>query len=474
MKNILKNSSFKLNNLLNSFSISNNINKQFYHSKYLILGGGTGGISVANQLLEEKVVNNPKDITIVDRSDSHFYQPGYTKIGGGVYDYKTSGSLVKYDLNKLTERFNFKNDKANEIIASQNKVVLDNEDITYDNLVISTGLQVDVNGIPGLEDLLENSKSNVCSIYTYDYAIKTAQLRERFQGGVALFTQPPAPIKCAGAPQKIMYLSDAYWKNKGITADVHFYLALGQIFGVKYYSDELEKIADSKGLIRHYKHKLIGFKDSETAIFENMDTKETSEHKFSFCHVTPPMKAPDVIKNSKEIIDDTGFVDIDSSMRHNKYENVWAIGDSTTLPNSKTAAAIFSQAPVLVSNMKSNSRTYKYGGYTACPLFLGNKDLMLAEFSQYKLDNGEVKTDITETFFKDNQNSRSKFGYIMTYSLGYLYNLTHYGKWFGKYTIVNPITKKNLPTLIAIAVIAGILNYFILLEMIKLYKLIKA
>ena len=423
-----------------------------FHSKFLIIGAGTGGLSVAGQLFQEGLVSDRKDITIVDSEQIHYYQPGFTKVGGGVYPYH-AGSLVEYEIPKITGDYTLFPHKALQVIPEQNKVTTNAGDMTYDTLILSPGLEVNYGAIPGLEDLLENEDENVVSIYKYKYALKTARKRVDFKGGAAYFTQPSAPIKCAGAPQKIMYLSDAYWKNNGIIADCHFMTPLPSIFGVKYYSDALEKIADEKKLIRHYKQVLTSFKNNHVATFKNPDNGELTDYNFDFIHVVPPMRAPELLRNSPSICDSTSFVDVDSSLRHTKYPNIWAIGDCTNLPNAKTAAAIFSQSPVLVANLKENSTDHKYGGYSACPLFLGNHELMLAEFKIYKNDKGVVVTEPDETFAKGGQTRPGVHYYWLTWTLGHLYNISLKGKWFGKNSLINPISKKGLNEVIIISLL---------------------
>lgn len=432
----------KTNNKV-SQKLLNNSKKYFsQHAKYLIVGGGSGGSCVAGQLLTDGIVNQDKDITVIDKSKYHYYQPGFTKIGGGVYNREVE-SHIRYDMKELNSRYNLVEEMAKRVDAENNKVILENGDeITYDNLILSPGLDVVFDSIPGLEELLEDPRSNVCSVYKYEYAVKTAFRRELFKGGKAIFTQPPAPIKCAGAPQKLLYLSQAYWKSHNVNAECHFFTPLPGMFGIAYYNEYLEVIAKNKGVIKHPKHVLSAFKNSNVAIFKNLETGNEIEHDFDFIHVVPPMRAPALLKNSPEIIDSSGFIDVNSSLRHKKYKNIWAIGDSINLPNAKTAAAVFSQAPVLVENLKENSEKHHYSGYSACPIFLGNKELMLAEFKIYKDEKGDVITKPDETFAPGRQVIPNSFYYYLTYTLGYLYPLSHMGVWYGRNHLINP-TKKN-------------------------------
>lgn len=101
-------------------------------------------------------------------------------------------------------------------------------------------------------------------------------------------------------------------------------------------------------------------------------------------HVTPPQSAPDFIRKSK-LANETGWVDIDkNTLQHNRYPNIFSIGDASSLPTSKTGAAIRKQAPILVANLLAALHKKKavkqYDGYTSCPLVTGYGKLVLAEF----------------------------------------------------------------------------------------------
>jgi sulfide:quinone oxidoreductase len=157
------------------------------------------------------------------------------------------------------------------------------------------------------------------------------------------------------------------------------------MFGVPYYSQKLEKIRQERGVEGKFKHNLISIDvANKIAIFQNVDTKEKVKAPFDMLHVAPHMGAPDFLKKSA-IADDKGWVDVDKhTLQHKKYENVFGLGDCTNTPNSKTAAAITSQAPILVHNMmlamQDKPLDGKYNGYASCPLIIARAKIILAEF----------------------------------------------------------------------------------------------
>jgi sulfide:quinone oxidoreductase len=158
------------------------------------------------------------------------------------------------------------------------------------------------------------------------------------------------------------------------------------------------------------------------------------------------MSAPSFLKG-QPISDASGFVQVGADMRHIKYPNIWALGDCTNLPNAKTAAAVFSQAPTLVFNLtsslnKQQKRTVNYDGYSACPIFLGGKKLMLAEFRIFNEPNKtESTTEIDESFHPKSQTIPRYFYYYVTKSFFFWYNIALKGRWYGKHCVIYPFNK---------------------------------
>ena len=269
----------------------------------------------------------------------------------------------------------------------------DGSRINYDYLVVAAGIQIDWGNIPGLPEGLSQEDSGVVSIYDYNGAGKTYRT---FQNIIQnsndkpknlLFTMSPTAIKCAGAPQKIMWLLEDTLRGRGIrnACNISFWTPGGGMFGVPYYSQKLEKIRQERGVEGKFKHNLIRIDVAhKIAIFQNVDTKEQVKAPFDMLHVAPQMGAPDFLKKSA-IADDKGWVDVDKhTLQHKTYKNVFGLGDCTNTPNSKTAAAITSQAPILVHNMmlamQDKPLDGKYNGYASCPLIIARAKIILAEF----------------------------------------------------------------------------------------------
>ncbi|MCK5898265.1 MAG: NAD(P)/FAD-dependent oxidoreductase, partial [Methylococcales bacterium] len=183
------------------------------HHSVLIVGGGAAGISIANNMRrQDKII----DIAIIEPSEKHYYQPGFTIIGGGAY---TMAKTTRNQADLIPASIQWIKDSVTSFEPDDKKITLSSGDnVSYDYLVVCPGLQLDWDKIEGLKETL--NKNGVCSNYSPDTAEYTWECIKNLKSGVALFTQPPMPIKCAGAPQKIMYLATDRFIKKGIRKDI--------------------------------------------------------------------------------------------------------------------------------------------------------------------------------------------------------------------------------------------------------------
>ena len=349
----------------------------------VIVGGGAAGIAVASSLLARKP---GLDVALIDPADIHYYQPGWTMVGGGIFDAettaKTMGSLIPKGVHWLKSAVAAFEPGDNAVILDGCRVV------KYNRLVVCPGLKLDWNAISGLVETL--GKNGVTSNYRYDLAPYTWELVKGLTQGRALFTQPPMPIKCAGAPQKAMYLSASNWERMGTLGDidVQFMNAGGVLFGVKDYVPALMEYVERYDATLNFHHNLVAVDGpAKTATFTVTAPEtnpETVTVPFDMMHVTPPQTAPDFIRVSP-LADAGGWIDVDqSTLRHKVYDNIWSLGDVMNAPNAKTAAAARVQAPVVAENLiddiQGKSPTAIYNGYGSCPLTVERGKIVLAEF----------------------------------------------------------------------------------------------
>jgi sulfide:quinone oxidoreductase len=382
----------------------------------VIVGGGNAGISVASQLL---LKNNKLDIAIIDPADKHYYQPAWTLVGGGVYDIKKTERTEAEVMPKGTHWIKQKVVAFNPAL---NFVELDNtEVIYYEYLVVAPGIQLNWSAVKGLEETL--GKNNVCSNYSFKYAPYTFECIKNFKGGKAFFTNPNTPVKCGGAPLKIMFLAADYFRKHGLAnnAEIQYWSGGTRLFGVDKYEKTLFKVVERGHIKMNFYWKLDEIDGpGKLAKFIGLGEKNKGQEHwaaFDMIHVTPPQSAPDFIKNSV-LANEAGWVDINkNTLQHNRFANIFSIGDASSLPTSKTGAAIRKQTPVLVENMLAlinhKSLTGNYTGYTSCPIVTGYGKLVLAEFG--------YNNELMETFPFDQSKERWSMYQLKTKVLPWLY-----------------------------------------------------
>lgn len=360
------------------------------HHQIAIVGGGAAGITTASLLLGK---NSKLDIAIIEPSDKHYYQPGWTLTGGGVFQLQDT---VKPQKDLIPKGATWIQDRAIVLDPDRNAIITsEGIRVEYDCLILCPGIQIDWHLIKGLKESL--GKDGVTSNYSPRYAPYTWEAIQKFQGGNALFTYPNTPIKCGGAPQKIMYMADDTFRSKpGVRqgTNVMFLTPSSRIFSVPEYADILEGVVKRRQIDVKFGHNLKEIKsENKEAIFdviENGFAVGEVSIKYDFIHVAPPQSAPDFIKNSPLAVPNNpyGWVDVNpETLQHNRYPNVFAIGDASSLPTSKTAAAVRKQAPVLAANLlaflSSSPLQSQYDGYTCCPLITGYDKTVMAEFTGY-------------------------------------------------------------------------------------------
>jgi sulfide:quinone oxidoreductase len=379
----------------------------------LIIGGGTGGISVAARL---RIAAPQLDVGLVDPSDTHWYQPLWTLVGGGVCTKAESG---RPQAGLIPDGVTWHKDRVEEIDPVNKTVKLSSgKRLGYEQLVVCPGIQLDWQKIKGLQGNL--GKGGIVSNYSVDHVEETWQVLSSMTSGNAIFTFPSTPIKCAGAPQKIMYLADEALRRRGVRGQspVMYVSATAGIFGVQRYAKSLAQIVARKEIETRFRQDLIEVRaDRKEAVFRHLDTGAETVLPYGLLHVVPPMSAPDFLKRGP-LVDAAGWVNVHKySLQHVEYPDVWALGDASSLPTSRTGAAIRKQAPVLVENLLAvragGKPTASYDGYASCPLVTGYGKLILAEFGY----DGKVM----ETFPFDQSQERFSLWALKVYGLPEMY-----------------------------------------------------
>jgi len=350
----------------------------------LIVGGGAAGITVAAELRRRR---RDLSVAIIEPSRTHAYQPGWTLVGAGVF---SRAQTERREADLMPKGVQWLRQAATAVMPERNVVRLANGSLVgYRILVVCPGLQLDWDRVDGLRDTL--GRNGVCSNYHAEHAEHTWACIQAFRGGTALFTQPALPIKCAGAPQKIMYLAADHLRRHGRLAgsSVEFCLAGDVLFGVPAFVPPLQRAVDEYGIKLNFRHTLTAVDGpAKKAIFTvaGPDGRTGQVVRgFDLLHVTPPQSAPDFIKASP-LADKAGWVEVDpATLRHARFANVFGLGDAAGTANAKTAAAVRLQAPVVVRNLLAaldgTVGEARYDGYGSCPLTTAYGKVVLAEFT---------------------------------------------------------------------------------------------
>ena len=419
------------------------------HYQILIVGAGTAGITVASQL---KLKNKKLDIALVDPADKHYYQAAWTLVGAGTYNYKDTErnmkDLIPPGVSWIQEHVSGMQPEENQITTSEGN------QYSYDYLVVCPGIQYDLNAIEGLEETLD--KNNVCSNYTNSKY--TWEVLQNFKGGNAIFTQPATPIKCGGAPQKIMYLADDYFKKSGVKnkTNIAFVTPGSVIFGVEDFKKTLMEVVDRKNIGLYFFHKITKIDTANQLLHYTITANANQPEKlfhhpinslgyskvseteitipYDMVHLAPPQSAPDFVKNSSLAHQEgpsKGWVNVNiNTLQHNSYPNVFSLGDSAALPTAKTGAAVRKQAPVVVENLlhvinQEGNLSEAYKGYSSYPLVTGYGKMVLAEFDY---DNNR-DTDPLIGKFVDTAKENWSMWMLKKYGLPFMYwNLMLKGK----------------------------------------------
>ncbi len=425
----------------------------------VIIGGGTGGIMVAAQLLRAR---KGLDLAIIEPSEKHSYQPAWTLVGAGLMNYSDT---IREERKYIPGGAKWIKERVSTIDPDKNTVTLENGDeIGYEYLIVAPGIQINLDGIEGLKETF--GKNGVCSNYVDPRY--TWEVLKNFKGGTALFTQPPTPIKCPGAPQKIMYLAADHFHRNGLSgkSTVMFATNGTVIFGVQPFRDELERYLQKYDIKQRYGYKLVkvdGEKkeahyervplpddgdryiandpDNAAGVKAVADGQEIKEenHPFSkepkgaryiipfdMLHLAPPQSAPSWFQKTKlanQDGPDKGWMAVNKGTLQSRfYKNVFGVGDVTDLPTARTGAAIRKQAPVIVKNlldvMDGKEATYEgYNGYSSCPLVVAHNRMLLAEF---KYDGVRASDPMLSKFF-DTGHASWPMWILKRYGLPFLY-----------------------------------------------------
>jgi sulfide:quinone oxidoreductase len=358
------------------------------NARIVIIGAGAAGTALANRLVERL---EGAQITLIDPRFEHLYQPGLTLVAAGL---KPADYVVSQTTDWLPDGITLIPERVAAVDPEAQTVSTEGgETLDYDFLVVAPGLILDHDAIEGFSlDMV--GENGIGALYAGpDYAARTWQAASRFieEGGRGVFTRPATEMKCAGAPLKHTFLIDDRLRRADTrgAARIDYIAPQSSLFGVPIVSERVRMLFGDRDIDYTYQRTLSAIDaDRRIATFTDPDGG-SHEEDYDYLHVIPPQRAPEFVRQSglawADRWTDQGWVDCDpATLRHNRYSNIWAVGDVAGVPKGKTAASVKWQVPVvedhLVAAIEGREGTETYNGYTSCPLITRIGRAMLVEF----------------------------------------------------------------------------------------------
>ncbi|MFP3166767.1 MAG: FAD/NAD(P)-binding oxidoreductase [Nitrososphaeria archaeon] len=329
--------------------------------KIVVVGGGTGGTIVANNLahrLHREIVNGKVEITVVDPSAYHVYQPAWLLIPFRIMH---QNEAIRPERSLLAETVKFRQEKAKRIDLNNRVVETDSAKLQYDFLVISTGARPDYSQVPGLD------KAGY-DFYTLDNSLKLREALGRFSGGKLVTVIAGIPFKCPPAPIEFVFLADSYFSRLGVRdkIELSYVYPLPRPFTIQGVAEEVGKLMEQKKINMNLLFNVESI-DTEKKEIRSLEGETV---KYDLAVIVPPHTGADVVRNSG-IADAGGWIPTDKYTLNVKgYDDAYAIGDATDLPVSKAGSAADFEAAVVATNIHDQlnglAPSMRYNGRVIC------------------------------------------------------------------------------------------------------------
>ncbi len=346
----------------------------------LIIGAGTAGTMMANKLYHE-VNADEWHITIVDRDNTHYYQPGFLFIPFGIYKPE---EVIRPRTEFIPKGVHFMIEEVDKIEGEKNQVVFKSgETMAYDVLIIATGVEIAPAETPGLKDKLWHK--DIFDFYTYEGAVALANKLHDWPGGTMVVNLAETQIKCPVAPLEFSFLADAYFTEKGMRdkVTIQYVTPLSGAFTKPKATEMLNQLMEEKR-IQVIPDFYLSHVDNDKKTIVSYDGKEVP---FDLLISIPVNKGDAVIEHS-QLGDEDGlnFVQTDKfSLQSKKFENVFVIGDTTNLPASKAGSVAHFEAEILTENILSYIQhkplTATFDGHANCFIETGFGKAALIDFN---------------------------------------------------------------------------------------------
>jgi sulfide:quinone oxidoreductase len=346
--------------------------------KVVIIGAGTGGTIMAQQLNKELDSKN-WSITIIDERKEHYYQPGFLFLP---FDQYKPEDVVKPIKDFIPKGVDFINKSATKILPEGHQVILSNGNtLQYDILIVATGTEVAPEEIEGMQS--DEWGKSVFTFYTYQGAVSLRDKLRDWKGGKLVVHITEMPIKCPVAPLEFAFLADSFFKDKKMRdkVEITYVTPLSGAFTKPKATATLEYLLKEKNI--HI--------ESDFAIESvNNENKTINDYggksiPFDLLITVPTNKGREVVEISG-MGDDLNFIPTDKgTLQSKKYPDVFVIGDATNVPTSKAGSVVHFEAEILTENIlsyiKGKEMTEQFDGHANCFIETGGGKALLIDFN---------------------------------------------------------------------------------------------
>jgi sulfide:quinone oxidoreductase len=345
--------------------------------KILILGAGTGGTIMVN-LLHKRLDKKEWSITVIDKDNAHYYQPGFLFIPFGLY---TKEQITKEKSKFIPRDVEFILSEIERIDPQHSAVILkDGKRIPYDFLIVATGVDIMPDETPGLRD---GWKDTIFDFYTIDGSTALSQKLQNFKRGAIAVHINEMPIKCPVAPLEFAFLCDWFFSRKKTRDDVEiiFVTPLSGAFTKPVAAKELGSLLEERNIkmVTDFSAERV---DAPNRKLISYDSREVS---YDLLVTIPTNMGAEMIEHSG-MGDELRFVPTDPhTLQSKQHENIFVMGDATNLPSSKAGSVSHFQSETLAENLmraaENKPLARDFDGHSNCFIETGYHQAILIDFN---------------------------------------------------------------------------------------------
>jgi len=333
--------------------------------KIVILGGGVGGTLLAN-VLARKLKKTETVITVVDEFGKHVYQPGWLYLPFGE---STPSSLVKSERSLLSKRVHLVTGAAERIDPITRQVHMKNAPaVPYDTLIIATGARIVPDAIPGFEESAHH-------FYSEAAALRLKQAIDTFEGGKLVIGVADIPYKCPPAPLEFAFKIEDELTKRGLRdkTEITYLSPINRVFTIESVSEFVTPMLEERGI----KYETFFNVESIDPATKTVTSLEGDNITYDLLVLVPPHRGARIISDSG-LGDAQGWIATDRhTLQVAGQADIFAIGDATDIPVSKSGSAAHFEAKVLAERMvarvrgESQDHSPEYDGHVLCFLETG-------------------------------------------------------------------------------------------------------